>query len=110
MSASTSSHLSPAWRCRKLRTKSCSWPAIASAFLFLQLVVLILQRPRRFLQPGPLLGELVDLGIDEADCLGGELAFYGKKGWPQKRLNVKDVQTAIREYQRTTSARAVVNS
>jgi len=32
-----------------------------------------------------------------------ESAFYDKKGWPAKRLNLKDVRSAIREYQRATS-------
>ena len=39
-----------------------------------------------------------------------ESAFNDKKDWPQNRLNLKDVRTAIREYQRTTSDPAVVNS
>jgi hypothetical protein len=32
-----------------------------------------------------------------------EAAFYGKKGWPAKRLNLKDARSAIREYHRATS-------
>lgn len=32
-----------------------------------------------------------------------EAAFYDKRGWPAKRLNLKDARSAIREYQRATS-------
>lgn len=32
-----------------------------------------------------------------------EGAFYDKRGWPAKRLNLKDARSAIREYQRATS-------
>ena len=32
-----------------------------------------------------------------------EAAFYDRKGWPAKRLDLKDARSAIREYQRATS-------
>lgn len=32
-----------------------------------------------------------------------EAAFYDKRGWPAKRLDLKDARSAIREYQRATS-------
>ncbi len=32
-----------------------------------------------------------------------EGAFYDKRGWPAKRLDLKDARSAIREYQRATS-------
>lgn len=32
-----------------------------------------------------------------------EAAFYDKRGWPAKRLNLKNARSAIREYQRATS-------
>ena len=32
-----------------------------------------------------------------------EGAFYDKRGWPANRLNLKDVRSAIRDYQRATS-------
>ena len=32
-----------------------------------------------------------------------EAAFYDKRGWPAKRLNLKDARSAIREYQGATS-------
>ncbi|NLX23221.1 MAG: hypothetical protein GXY55_16340, partial [Phycisphaerae bacterium] len=32
-----------------------------------------------------------------------ETAFYDKRGWPAKRLDMKDARSAIREYQRATS-------
>ena len=32
-----------------------------------------------------------------------EAAFYDKRGWPAKRLDMKDARSAIREYQRATS-------
>ena len=32
-----------------------------------------------------------------------EAAFYDKRGWPAKRLDLKDARSAIREYQRASS-------